>query len=124
MNHILLKFKNTMNKLQTYIFLSLILADSLFSSENTLQFEIVPHDYSNESIKEQICAMFRDDKEIQKATFETEETIKKFLSEEDAVKKWSVIVCRSINDSSIIYGYMDYMYCDKVHFFAHPVTCC
>ena len=42
----------------------LIITTSLFASQNALQFKVVPFDYSDEDMKEQLCVMIRDDKEM------------------------------------------------------------
>ncbi|MBP6869277.1 GNAT family N-acetyltransferase [Candidatus Babeliales bacterium] len=91
----------------TALFLSLLLTNSLFASKNTLEFEIVPFDYADGNMKEQICAMVRDDQDIQNMTHQTEESMKELLSKKPQ-EGWSLFVCRSIDDSSTIYAYMNY----------------
>lgn len=100
---------------KNYLFLSLLLTGSLFASENALEFEIVPFDYADADMKEQICVMVRDDQDIQNMTHETEESMRVFLSSPDIEHKLNCFVCRSTNGSAIIYGYMVYVMSDAAY---------
>ena len=71
-------------------------------------YEIVPFDYHDEKMKEQLCAMVRDDQDIQHMTHETEESMRKTLSCPDLKGKINYFVCRATDNSATIYGYMSY----------------
>lgn len=91
--------------LKKFLFCSLLLTGSLFASKNILQFEIVPFDYVDEGMKEQLCAMVRDDQEIQKRIRQTPEKFLKNLLDHEL----QYIICRSKENKSDIYGFMTCM---------------
>ena len=105
-------------KLLSYWFLSFMLASKLFASDSQLQFEIVPFDYADADMKEQLCAMVRDDLEIQQRIYLTEESVKTYVSNLNLVDNRQCWVCRSQQEISEIYGFMtcikiDTYYCFK-----------
>ena len=96
---------------KNYLFLSLLLTSGLFANKNTIEFEIVPFDFNDQNMNEQLCAMVRHDQEIQDMMHETEESMKELLSKKPQ-EGWSMFVCKSTDGSSTIYGYMNYVKAD------------
>jgi ribosomal protein S18 acetylase RimI-like enzyme len=104
-----------MNKIyKNYLFLSLLLTGNLFASNNILEFEIVPFDYADTEMKEQLCAMVRDDQEVQQRIAQTEELFEQKISNPDV----QYFICRSLKDEFKVYGFIackliDTFYCFK-----------
>ena len=102
------------------LFLGVMLYGSLFANENQLQFEIVPFDYADVNMKEQICAMVRDDQDMQRTLNHTEQSMRECLSRDNG-KEWSILVCRTVDNPMIILGYMHYVQADRIDYLDHPV---
>ena len=102
------------------LFLGIMLTGSLFASENQLQFEIVPFDYADADMKEQICAMIRDDQDIQDMTHETEASMRVALACPDMRLKITYFVCRATDGTAKIYGYMAYVMSDAAYLIGNP----
>lgn len=93
---------------------------SIFASERVLQYEIVPFDYADADMKEQIFAMVRDDQDIQNMTHETEDSMRETLAAPDVKHKINYFVCRTTDGSEKIYGYMGYVLSDAAYLVGDP----
>ena len=69
------------------LFLLISTSLSIFASQAVLQYEIVPFDYADEDMKEQICAMVRDDQDVKDMTHETEDSMGETLAAPDEKHK-------------------------------------
>jgi len=88
------------------LFLGIILTGSLCAAENKLQYEIVPFDYNDEDMKEQLYAMVRNDKDIQHHAFLNEKCMIKILTEYIFEYNLTILVCRSVDKPSNVYGFL------------------
>ena len=102
----------------------MLLADcNLFAGENKLQFEIVPFDICDESMKEQLCVMIRDDQEMAKILDTNEESMRQnYLSCPDLQYDVQSFVCRSTDRSAKIYGFIQCSQHDEFYECAELVT--
>lgn len=74
---------------------------------NALQYEIVLFDYADEGMREQLCDMVDNDQEIADLLhFTPEESMRKYLSGPDLEFKTQLLVCRSTDGLSTIYGFI------------------
>ena len=92
----------------------------MHSSVKALQYEIVPFDYADFDMKEEICAMVADDADIQNMTHETEASMGETLSAPDEKHKIRYFVCRATDGSGKIYGYMAYVFSDAAYLVGDP----
>lgn len=95
--------------MKNIVILTLLLSFCIFPFLNALHYEIVPFDYADEDMREQICAMVRDDREIQQMTYETEDSMRQYLQSPDFKSKSNCFVCRATDGSGTVYGYMMYV---------------
>ncbi len=105
------------------IWLSLLffsISSLIFSSGAALHYEIVPFDYADEAMREQICAMVADDTDIQNMTHETEASMRECLSAPDLKHNINYFVCRATDGSVKIYGYMAYVFSDVAYLCHDP----
>ena len=103
-------------KIISYIFFSFMMTGSLFAIGRPLNFEIVPFDYQNADMKEQICFMVGNDQEIQDRLCQTAESMQEKLLNPDLKSRnmkfhKDVFVCRSLDISQRVYGFIS---CRKV----------
>ena len=101
--------------MQKYLLLSLMVTSNLYASNNALQFEIVPFDYCNTAMKEQLCTMVRDDQEIQQRIHQTADLFQNNLANTDV----QYLVCKSKQNPSEIYGFMACMHVDTFYCFTY-----
>ena len=89
------------------LFFLLNITSLIFTSQNALQYEIVPFDYADDDMREQLCDMVDKDQEIADLLhFTPEDSMRQYLSGPDLEFKTQLLVCRSIDGSSTMYGFI------------------
>jgi len=99
--------------LSIVVYACLLISVTIFSSERLLEYEIVPFDYADEGMREQICHMIAQDREIQNMMHETEESMREMLSNLGNKK---CIVYRSTDDKKTVCGFIIYFFSDIAYF--------
>jgi len=92
----------------------------MLSSQTVLQYEIVPFDYVDDDMRQQIYDMVSGDEEIQQMTHETEESMRKMLSSHDVKHQLQCIVCRTTDGMGTICGFMIYFISHRAYFVGNP----
>jgi len=106
MNYTLLKLEMTRKLILSFIFF-LSFSGLIFGSQAALEYEIVPFDYADAAMKEQLCEMVDEDQQIADLLhFTQEDSMRKYLSEPDLEFHTQLLVCRSIDEISTVYGFI------------------
>lgn len=85
-----------------------------------MQYEVVPFDYADDDMRQQVYDMVSGDEEIQQMTHETEESMSKMLSIQDVKHKLQCIVCRATDGTGTICGFMIYFISHQAYFVGKP----
>ena len=111
-----------MKNLKLSFVLMLSIVQFACAVENELQYEIVPFDYEDADMREQLCAMVRDDEEMAARIHDDEESMRNYLSGPDLENKTNCFVCRATDATAKIYGFMVCGQHDVTYISLHPVT--
>lgn len=77
------------------------------SAQSVVEYEIVPFDYTDEDMRELLCYMVDKDAELaQVLNFTQENSMREYLSKPDEEYGTALLVCRSTNGLSTVYGFI------------------
>ncbi len=81
----------------------------ILPSYKTLEYEIVPFDYTDVDMKQQLCEMVDQDEYIANLLhFTQEDSMEKYLSAPDTEFHTQLLVCKSTDGLSTVYGFIMY----------------